>query len=501
MDTNRRLNNADGRKFLDYLQDNNVKTIVRYYASNSSNPKTITASEADFLIDNGFSLLPVFQDRNRLTSDFGAAKGQASAQKAKAFAERIGQPLGTTIFFAVDADFSQSSINSHIVPYFKAVKEEIGDDFKIGAYGSGAVMQTLMDQDLISVPWLSMSRLFTGTREFFYSDDWGLRQIPLPLTHSASGIAYDKNELRLSPEELGAFAVPSEDSDATGTDAHLGEGGASDGPTVSVRDGANAYVATEGLNFREEPNGTIIRALTIADPVVDLGAAAVSGWRNVEINGQRGVVFGKYLRSPVATEIETLLRATIDEWLRFGKGTLKETAYPQYEYIGEMWQALGYSYDGRDTDQYWSAAFISYVVRNAGTAYAQFLFSIRHSEFSNDAINARILDRTDRPFWGYRISEMRPKIGDIIHRNRSGNNFSFDYAENHSRFASHSDVVVEVTSHVVRVMGGNVANTVSMERFNSVGDDIQEYELDNDGFIAPGQKVIAVLSNRSDQVT
>ena len=50
-------------------------------------------------------------------------------------------------------------------------------------------------------------------------------------------------------------------------------------------------------------------------------------------------------------------------------------------------------------------------------------------------------------------------------------------------------------------MGGNVGNTVSMERFSSVGDDIQEYELDSNGFIAPGQKVIAVLSNRADQVT
>lgn len=170
-----------------------------------------------------------------------------------------------------------------------------------------------------------------------------------------------------------------------------------------------------------------------------------------------------------------------------------------------MWKSIGESYDGRSIyangeDVPWSAAFISFVVLNGGRAYQGFKFSASHSEFSHDAIQAQVLGRKDKPFWGFRRTEARPAIGDIIHRNRGTGVFTFDYAENHSSFKSHSDVVVEVTSHVARVIGGNVGNTVSLKRVDGSGDDIQEYLLDDDGFIAANQKVIAVLKNRASEV-
>jgi hypothetical protein len=61
--------------------------------------------------------------------------------------------------------------------------------------------------------------------------------------------------------------------------------------------------------------------------------------------------------------------------------------------------------------------------------------------------------------------------------------------------------VVEVTSHVARVIGGNVGDTVSMRDITSAGDNIQEYVLDADGFIAGGQRVIALLKNRAKDVS
>lgn len=260
-------------------------------------------------------------------------------------------------------------------------------------------------------------------------------------------------------------------------------------------------VTTDGVRLREAPEGEILRDLTIADRVTDLGAADVPGWRRVRTADGKGadlegVVFGKYLRTPGRPEVEALLRAAIDEWIRFGKGAGQEEDQPYRGYVGQMWQALGMNYDGASTypngeDVPWSGAFISWVVRRGGPAYAGFRFASGHSVFVNDAIQARVTARLGAPFWGYRIDEKRPEIGDIIQRNRLQGQFTYSYAENHADYKSHSDIVVEVTPDAVRVIGGNVGDTVSAIA------EPQEYALGPDGFVAPGQRVIALLKNRA----
>lgn len=498
-DTNINLNSPRGLKFRSFLKENNVATVIRYYAS-SERPKTLTPAEARLLSSEGFNLLPIYQDRNRLPADFGRANGTRSARNALAFATRIGQPRGSTILFAVDADFSASETNEFIVPYFEAIKNEIGSSFRIGAYGGGYVLQRLLSLGLIEVPWISMSRGFTGTQQFFYSNDWFMRQVPPDRTHPSSGVTYDRNVLGRPVAQLGAFRV---DADGTGEvvameaeDAILGGGpaAAAAAPSAAI----NAYVTTEGLNLRDAPGGQIIRELTIGQPVTDLGPAGVADWRNVLVDGTQGVVFGKYLRSPRSEELEAILRNVIGQWVRFNKGLGNEAVAPYYRYVGEMWSSIGESFDGRDRGVPWSAAFISYVVRNSGADYANFKFAAAHSLFTHDAIQARVQSLTNRPFWGYRRSEKRPDLGDIIVRNRGRNSYSYDFAENHSQYISHSDIVVEVTTHVARVIGGNVGDTVSMR--TSGADDLQEYDLDQDGFLADGQKVIAVLKNRASEV-
>jgi len=499
VDVSIRLNNAAGRKFLAFLHENGVDTIIRYYAS-SPKPKTITSEEAKFLSKEGFGILPVFQDSSRNISDFSQQKGSANAKSAMAFAKQVGQPedKGSTILFAVDADYTSSQIDGSILDYFKAIKEEIDDAFSIGVYGSGAVLSKLLAERLITVPWISMSRLFLGTEQFFYSNRWSMRQVPPEADHVGSGIGYDRNIVRVSRKELGAFQVDEAGQGSLAwdeaTDATLGNHS-----TAFVTEslaGTNRLVTTEGSRLRNHLNGTIIRDLTIGESVIDLGAANEDGWRKIKVGGEEGIVFGKYLREPGRPEVEALLRAALDEWLRFDKGRANEKADPYYKYVRQMWAAIGEPYDGRSRypngeEVPWSAAFISWVVRKAGPAYANFQFASSHSVFVNNAIKARVTNRLDKPFWGFRITEKKPEIGDIIQRNRGTGTFTFSYAENHSEYKSHSDIVVEVTPDVVRVLGGNVSDTVTM------GGDFQEYQLDSQGFIKADQRVIALLKNRT----
>lgn len=496
-DVSIRLNTAAGQKFLSFLRSCGADTLIRYYAS-SARPKTITREEAQFLSREGFSILPIFQDSSRDISNFSAAIGKDNAESARKFAHSIGQPEGSTILFAVDADYSPSQIDGPILDYFKAVKDEIGGGFGIGAYGSGALLSKLLAERLITVPWISMSRLFRGTEQFFYSNRWAMRQVPPEVTHPASGIGYDRNVVRVPRKDLGVFQVNGAGQGGVAWSAHADATlGVSSGPAFEAPASSSIrFVATEGLRLRTSPNGAILRDLTIGEEVQDHGPASVDGWRTVKAGADEGVVFGAYLRDPERPAVEALLRAAFDEWLRFDKGRANEKEDPYCAYVGEMWKALGESYDGRSRypngeEVPWSAAFISWVVRQSGPAYATFRFAQSHSEFVNNAIKARMTNRLDKPFWGYRITEKRPELGDIIQRNRAGGSFSFSYAENHESYKSHSDIVVEVTPDVVRVVGGNVGDTVTL------GGDLQEYNLDADGFIKPDQRVIALLKNRA----
>ncbi|TDF84423.1 DUF2272 domain-containing protein [Pseudomonas sp. H9] len=499
VDVSTRLNTTSGKTFLSFLRSQGVDTLIRYYAS-SVRPKTLTTAEARFLSKEGFAILPVYQDSSRKIEHFSTQQGKDNANSAMDFAKLIGQPKGkgSTILFAVDADYVGHEIDGPILDYFQAVKNQIGDAFTIGAYGSGAVLSKLLAEGLISVPWISMSRLFTGTEAFFYSGRWAMRQVPPDLTHELSGIGYDRNVIKVPRQTLGAFVVDEQGKGALAWDEELDAtlGGNPQAPINEPVQAGERFVTTEGVRLREAPNSTILRDLTLGEKVADLGPSTEAGWRKVRIGMEEGVVFGKYLRAPQRPEVEALLRAALNEWLRFDKGQADERTSPYFTYVREMWAAIGEPYDGRSRypngeEVPWSAAFISWVVRKAGPAYANFRFAASHSAFVNNAIKARVTERLDKPFWGYRINEQKPELGDIIQRNRSSGSFTYSYAENHASYISHSDIVVEVTPDVVRVLGGNVSDTVSL------GGDLQEYRLDAEGYIEAGQRVIALLKNRA----
>lgn len=202
VDTNIRLEGDAGKDFKLWLRAQGVHTIIRYYAS-SKRSKTITSSEVKALCRDGFNFLPVYQDNARRTSDFGKSKGRDSADNAFEFADYTGQPEGSTILFAVDTDFSPSQIDGYVLPYFEGIHDKMGSTFRIGCYGSGLALSKLMKENLIEVPWISMSRGFRGTKDFFYKEDWAMRQIPPPKKRGK--FHYDMNYMKWSPEKIGAW--------------------------------------------------------------------------------------------------------------------------------------------------------------------------------------------------------------------------------------------------------------------------------------------------------
>lgn len=144
-------------------------------------------------------------------------------------------------------------------------------------------------------------------------------------------------------------------------------------------------------------------------------------------------------------------------------GGIEEGEEPLRSHIDDYWRAANANpNDFSPTEDFWSAAFVSYCVRQSGATQEQFHFHIRHSEFVFAAIQNAENDRGD--FRGRRITEYAPKIGDIIHNNQPHYDYSFDYARSHSQYPSHSAIVVDFETrdgvrHAVTI-GGNESDTV-----------------------------------------
>jgi hypothetical protein len=252
---------------------------------------------------------------------------------------------------------------------------------------------------------------------------------------------------------------------------------------------ATLKVKTDSLNLRRSPeikDGNIITALPLAQAVevVD-GNPANRFWEVTTIvNGStlKGFVSAAFLRQPVSDAKEALISAAVKEWLRFERGDKKENQDPQFKYVGEYWSKLGLNLNGRNRDVFWSAAFISFVAREAG--YNNFKFDDAHSTYVYDAVDKRKASITTAPFWGFKVNEHKPQLGDLVCRWRTNAITSIDSLPS-GGFKSHCDIVIEIRDTEVRTLGGNVSDSVS----------ITAYPLNSSGFLRPDNDVYGILRN------
>lgn len=157
------------------------------------------------------------------------------------------------------------------------------------------------------------------------------------------------------------------------------------------------------------------------------------------------------------------------EWERFGKQTIdidgklvqkggQEADDPYYLRVAEYWKnGVGLDLTGKDTHEPWSAAFISWVMKEAGMG-DRFSYSEWHAHYIRNSIQARRRGDLSFAYWGYRLSERAPQVGDLVGYARSGGT-SYDYQP--AVYPSHTDLVVAVRPQEIEVIGGNVQDSVS----------------------------------------
>jgi hypothetical protein len=143
---------------------------------------------------------------------------------------------------------------------------------------------------------------------------------------------------------------------------------------------------------------------------------------------------------------------------------IQEDDEPLRTQIKAYWAAVGLPPQPVSTP--WSAAFVSWCVKQAGATAAEFKFAPAHSKFVKKAIENAAAGVG--VFHGVDAATAKPEVGDIIQNNRGGSTFTFAHAKAHDSYQSHSAIVVETGTDTLGryalTIGGNESDSVRRVR-------------------------------------
>ncbi|MEO0688971.1 MAG: DUF2272 domain-containing protein [Pseudomonadota bacterium] len=145
------------------------------------------------------------------------------------------------------------------------------------------------------------------------------------------------------------------------------------------------------------------------------------------------------------TEREPAARPIVQEYWRVGGGRSVSLS----DLASASWQS----------DNPWSAAFISYCMREAGAGSA-FRYAWAHWKYVAKGKRNRLTNNRSTPFWTYRTTEAPVMLGDLVCNERSGSGVTYDNVDSGRGFKSHCDIVVEINGNTAKVVGGNKRHSV-----------------------------------------
>jgi hypothetical protein len=166
-----------------------------------------------------------------------------------------------------------------------------------------------------------------------------------------------------------------------------------------------------------------------------------------------------------------------EEWIFFGQqkvvidgdeesiphvGIWEDDDYPHSDRINQYWRAVGMNrLSGNDCKEPWSAAFISWIMQEAGVPASLFPPATAHKSYLSHFINKS--QTPNAQFIPHTIQEYKPKPSDLICANRGRGYFGEVVEEVPDRLNAklHCDIVVQTDGQTLQAIGGNVRNSVS----------------------------------------
>lgn len=118
---------------------------------------------------------------------------------------------------------------------------------------------------------------------------------------------------------------------------------------------------------------------------------------------------------------------------------------------------------GQDGSYAWSAAFIDYVMRMAGAA-GRFPYAPDHAAYINAAREHDLGEKPGVALDAYPPESYAPQPGDLVCEWRAGHPVAYADLPTHGPFPAHCGIVTAVNPGTLDTIGGNVDNSVALER-------------------------------------
>lgn len=165
------------------LKDNGYKYIGRYLTGKFK----LTNNEVKTIINNGFTLFPIFEVGGYKNEYFTENQGIEDAKSAMKAASDLGFSENTIIYFAVDYDAVEYQVKNNIIPYFKGVYETL-KLYKVGIYAPRHVCSLVSQNGYSCSSFVcDMSTGFSGNLGYSLPNDWAFDQISTVTLGSGDG--------------------------------------------------------------------------------------------------------------------------------------------------------------------------------------------------------------------------------------------------------------------------------------------------------------------------
>jgi len=187
------------------LTKNGYSIIGRYLTGSYK----LSDQELQVLFHNNISVFPIFQRSGEGISAtflgyFTSARAIMDATDAIRAAINFGFKTGTVIFFALDFDCYDYQVTSHILPFFKVLKNEFvklnSRGYRIGIYGPRNVCSRVCAAGYAQMSFVSdMSTAYSGNLGYPLPITWAFDQIvTVTISDNTTGrkIEIDKNAVR-----------------------------------------------------------------------------------------------------------------------------------------------------------------------------------------------------------------------------------------------------------------------------------------------------------------
>lgn len=125
--------------------------------------------------------------------------------------------------------------------------------------------------------------------------------------------------------------------------------------------------------------------------------------------------------------------------------------------------------DVTSSDHPWSAAFISYVMKQAGAA-EKFPAAVSHSGLIKEAIYNRQVAANNASIVGFRVTEHAPRVGDLLcaARGWAAGQVTYENAGGFVFFPSRCELVIRTDPGQISTIGGDLMDSVTLHQIKAV---------------------------------